>query len=289
MAKDEAYLLAILLPLFLAGCTMPSPGPSSVSTSGVLSSPISGLEPSFSIVGAEKSGNTFIVTGDEFSVNASIKNLGGSDAENVQIKLSLLSGDFRIEQMNWQNIGKLAKKSSTSYLWKVAVAGDRGGELEALLKYRYKTVARGNILVYNFEYANSSKSILQEAQSSRGILSFKGEAAPVMVSVDDTGPFYYKSGKENNITFYVSNGGKGLVYDPEQGSRIRHVRVTIKVGDVYCKNNEDIELNFDDKERKPVYCQFNAATETKTSIPFTVEVSYYYVESFKISVSLKQS
>ena len=290
MKKDEFYLLVLILPLIVAGCTLPGLHPSkpSQSSSGFqarqLTTPTGGLEMTLSLSNPEPFVNS------TFTVMANVKNVGSSDATDIKVKLAKVSGDFDIIPKDWQSLGTLPRpvedrESSTQYAWTVT-AGERSGELEATLKYKYTTEAKGDIIVYNINYVTSSNKILQEAQSSPGIKSFDGTAAPITISVNDNGPIYYRGESSNTIVFYLTNSGNGLVYDPDSGENIRHVRVTIKIGDTICKDNEDVQLNF--VGSTPIKCEFDPATDTKKSVTFDVKVTYYYEETSKISVNVKK-
>jgi hypothetical protein len=79
--------------------------------------------------------------------------------------------------------------------------------------------------------------------------------------------------------FSIEDSGNGMVTDMQ-------VKVTIKIGDYYCKNNEVVDLKFTGSVDIPCDLNLQKPSDYKTTIPFEVEVTYSYETSASKDISI---
>ena len=278
--RDFVWITAIIFSLILlAGCTIPGtnielPEPGGGTTTTTI--PGGGVIRSTEVSGVELEITTSpstIYEESSFTLMATVKNLGSETAKDVTIQAAKESGDFTLDESE-KSLGDLEPPIKeriipTYQTWDVT-AGKRSGKINVRVKYSYSTKTAADIQIYDLDKLKMNKDLMEEAQSSPGILSFEGSKAPVKVSVQDAGPYYYTSTHtRDKIIFSIENVGNGIVKDNK-------IKTTIKIGDSYCKNGEDVDLKFVGSTE--IICDFDLPkpTDYKTTIPFDVSLEYSY-------------
>jgi hypothetical protein len=208
------------------------------------------------------------------TLTAKIENHGSEVAKNAFIQATRISGDITIDNENPISLGDIEKpikgKPIPSYQSWSLTAGTRSGDVKITLKYDYLTWAAGDVQIYDLDKLKTDEKLMNEAQSSAGILSFDGSKAPLKISINDNGPFYYTTTHTSDkLILSIENAGSGRVIDNK-------VKATIKIGDTYCKNGETIDLRF--VGSTDVICDFTLPkpSDYKTSVLLDVKLEYTY-------------
>jgi hypothetical protein len=283
--KSRLYAFVLLLPVFLLASCLdifnlgPTFGEQKQPTEGkgIKSTTVSSVTLDLSVTPGT------IYENSSFLIRATVKNPGSEIATNTRIKATKESGDFTLDETE-KPLGDLEppiKERVIPYYqdWDVS-AGERSGKISIRLKYDYKTRAGGDIVVYDLDKIKRDEKLMNEAQTSAGILSFEGSKAPIKVSVGDNGAYLYSATHtKDKIMFSIEDSGNGMVTDMQ-------VKVTIKIGDYYCKNNELVDLKFTGSVDIPCDLNLQKPSDYKTTIPFEVEVTYSYETSASKDISI---
>jgi len=284
--KKSLWVVALIPVLLMAGCTesLNEFLEGGTGGGGKIVKRGEGVSTEFAKLSVDVESIEPVTPGSTFTVSVDISNEGDSNAENVKASLKRFTGDFNV--LSEDCTSSLLEKKSESPLtceWDVE-AGERSGDLILTLTYDYQSRAEGDILVYNLEDA----SIKEEAESASGVPSdsFKGTAAPIVIVVNETKPVTYKgTPKTASYEFDLVN--------PNEEGRVSNVKVTIKIGDEVCVDKELSEsevkkLNSGERTWKKD-CKFTPPqTDSKTSVPFSVEVKYTYREDREIYVEVSE-
>ncbi len=280
--KEALQLFILLFVVFVAGCVQTPTGGETGETgnkSSVISTQFGEVLLSLEDLPSQ------ILINDQNTFTIKVENQGSEDARNVLATVKKKLGDFTFEgdlnqlQLTFVDLekklpGKIYYDQKPILISTGSVTGN--AVLEVTVDYDYSTELTGSVDVYNYDYLKAKIDLLKEILETPSISYSYVSKAPLVVQVIDHGPYFYRSlnGQDTGyLEFVIINSGDGIV---KYGGKIRNVKVTIRIGDTVCKNDELVELSFVDNTKK-IMCSFNIPSiDTSDSLPIYVSAEYTY-------------
>ena len=273
------YLLVLIVPFILAGCTMPSWPSQTTNNNTVTQTKLSTTFGGLAVTLSTDINNIYVNT--PFVVTGVIKNGGDQIANNVKIKLERISGSLSCD-----NFGKfidatpntLNKGEETIPItWTITPENVGKGEIRPIISYSYDTNAEWDVRVYSQSYIASSKNAREQFSSDKEILGFSGSKSPVVIQTNDRGTPLVYNGKDSvsSIMFLVSNPGNGKVSDLNMKVYADGKDITSQCTPASFDDTKITQINMGSKY--PVNCKINIETDTSKSVHISVKLTYDYV------------
>jgi hypothetical protein len=278
---EKIVLAALLLSVFLSGCTFLGGGTSgSGVASGVI---IKSFGPDISEV----------YPGDDVVFTATVENVGGEDATAVAAKLYGLGSNWGFTSGYQTSIGELTRSQtdipggSDEFVWTATaptgLKTDQTYPATIRVKYAYMTTAVAAVKVYNSEYLRTRPNEASAISKSAGIDSFSVTKAPLTISLNGVArPIIYRgSGQTYTVSALISNVGQGYPFDSDENDMGITIRSMTVAGSDCTGQTFPVDVRLPRGGTKSFSCKFTVPDVSEyTTIPVEVEVNYnYFVDS----------
>ena len=275
----KIVLAALLLSVFLSGCTFLGGGSSGSGTaSGVI---IKSFGPDISEV----------YPGDDVVFTATVENVGGEDATAVTAKLYGLGSDWGFTSGYQSSTRELVRTQADmtggadEFVWTATaptgLKTDQTYTAMTRVKYAYTTTAMATIKVYNSEYLRTRPEEASTVTKSSGIGSFSVTAAPLTISLSGVArPIIFRdSGQTYTVSALISNVGQGYPFRSEENDMGITISSMTVAGSACSGIPADVRLPRGGT--KSFSCTFTVPDVSEyTTLPVEVEVTYnYFVDS----------
>jgi hypothetical protein len=276
----KIILTALLLSVFLAGCTALGGGTGTGVASGVI---VKSFGPDISE----------LYPGDDVVFALTAENVGGEDATGVTAKLFGLSSDW-IYQGDYQTSARSLTRAqpdvpggSEDFIWTATaptgLKREQTYDAMARLKYTYTTTALGELKIYNSNYLKTRPDQAQTVTKSSGLASFTSTQAPLTISITGAArPIIYRgtAGQTYTVSALIKNAGQGYPFtNTEDDMTITIESMTVAGAD--CTTDVAGTARIPRGGSKSLSCNFNVpAVSEYTTVPIEVVISYnYFVDS----------
>lgn len=277
----KIIITALLLSVFLAGCSGLTGGVSGVA-SGVI---IKSFRPDI----------PEIYSSDLAVFTLTVENVGEEDAAGVTAKMFGLgtdwsyTGGYKLPLQTLNRAQSDIPGGTTDFYWEATAPSglkvDNTYTASVRLRYRYSTTAVGNLKVYNSDYLRTRPEEASSVAKSSGLDSFTVTRSPLTISLAGAArPIIYRGGDQTyTVTALIENVGQGHPFWSEENDM--EIRInSMSVAGQECVSAQTVRIPRDGK--KAVNCQFDVPSVSEfTTVPVEVEISYnYFVDS---SASIK--